>query len=112
MIKTVTLSREEFEEIIGADESENFTYSFRRDENWQEWQEVAGSDAQVTLYGPDNDEGQTITVSCEVWVKNLERGYLNIQGQPDGWGVCGEYTVKNRQKEFHQSLLELINKEG
>jgi len=109
-MKTVTLSREEFEQITGAHEAYNFTYSFYRDDE-QEWQEVYGSDAQVTLYGPDDDEGQTITVSCEVWVKNLEAGYLNIQGQPDGWGVCGEYTVNNSREEDHAFLLELINKE-
>ena len=83
-------SREEWEQLTGSDESENFVYRvFDEDQGFVE-HEVEGDDAQIRVFL--DEEETSMEVSSHAFVPSLEFGN-GIYENPDGWGELNQWTI-------------------
>ncbi len=98
----LNFTREEWEQMTGADESGNFTYRvFDEDEGYIE-HEVTGDDAQIRVF-IDEDEN-SMEVSAHGFVPNMERG-CGIYQQADGWGELNSWSIDG---EWYNEIIAAI----
>ena len=96
-------SRKEWEELTGADESENFKYRVYDEDDGAVEHEVKNDDETKIRVFVDEEEG-IMEVSSHAFVPCLVQGHGIFQN-PDGWGELNEWRIDGEW--FTETLADL-----